>query len=156
MLPVYDYDAAFAREVDESLARLFSTARLWLTQGVPLTEPLPTAEEEASAGEDVMPVDPVAELVAQLQDVSGVRLDQTAYVALIEQQFAPELEESLRSIAAETFRRGIVANKELLLEHRARGVTLRNLEDAVRGDPVQPVRLPGFIPPTSTPTWSVS
>ena len=120
VLPVYDYDAAYAREVDESLARLFSTARLWLTQGVPVLE-----EESAGEGEET---DTVGAMVDQLQEMSGARLDVAAYVQLIELGFTPELEDALRTMTSEAFRRGIVANKELLLEHRARGVTLRNLE----------------------------
>jgi putative nucleotidyltransferase with HDIG domain len=119
VLPVYDYDAAYAREVDESLARLFATARLWLSQGVPL------GEGQAGAGDAA---DTVTSLVDQLQETSGVRLDVEAYVQLIELGFSTELEEALRAMTAEAFRRGIVANKDLLLEHRARGVVLRNLE----------------------------
>ncbi len=135
VLPVYDYDAAYAREVDESLGRLFSTARLWLTQGVPMTEAEPTqtaptateASGLATVGEGGE-IDIVEDLIGQLQETSGVRLDRESYVQLVTEGFSTGLEESLRSIAADTFRSGIVANKELLLEHRARGVTVRNLD----------------------------
>lgn len=120
VLPVYDYDAAYAREVDESLTQLFSTGQLWLAQGVPVQ---PEAQGETSSGEDML-----AALVDQIQVTSGVRLNVDQYLLLIEKEFATDLEEALRSIANEAFRRGIVANKELLLEHRVTGVSLRNLE----------------------------
>lgn len=121
VLPVYDYDAAYAEEVDQSLAKLFSTGRLWLEQGVPV-QAEPTDETEAASG------DGVQKLVDLLQETSGARLDVDTYTLLIEKRFSGELEGALRSMTADTFRRGIVANKELLLEHRARGITLRNLQ----------------------------
>jgi putative nucleotidyltransferase with HDIG domain len=131
VLQVYDYDPAFAREVDETLARLFSTARLWLAQGVPMTEGEAAMAGSGTAGEGEAEGDIVDELITQLQETSGARLDRAAYVQLVAEGFSPGLEEALRSIAAETFRAGIVANKELLLEHRARGVTVRNLDTRV-------------------------
>lgn len=122
--PVYDYDAAYSREVDESLARLFSTGRLWLEQGVPVRG---GEETKVPAGETAHG-DSVEELVELLEETSGARIGVDAYTLLIEKGFAAELEEALRTMAAEAFRRGIMANKERLLEHRARGITLRNLE----------------------------
>lgn len=125
--PVYDYDAAYAQEVDQSLARLFATGRLWLEQGVPVLGE-PASGDEVGDGEDGG--DSVQELVDLLEETSGARLGVDTYTLLIEKGFSAELEEALRSMVAEAFRRGTVANKELLLEHRARGITLRNLESA--------------------------
>src|SRR4029078_3770469 len=46
---------------------------------------------------------------------------------LTRQGFSSDLEDRLRGALAQALRRGVVANKALLLENRLRGVTLRNL-----------------------------
>src|SRR6185295_47917 len=46
---------------------------------------------------------------------------------LVRHAFSPDLEERCRGAVAQALRRGVVANKSLLLENRLSGVVLRNL-----------------------------
>jgi putative nucleotidyltransferase with HDIG domain len=113
VLPVYDLDLEVIEERDGQIAGLFARGRRLLAQ---------TAEGDPPSPEDLaeklLPGTPAP-------DQLKVTAEQLALLA--RRKFSPELEDRIRGLVVQALRRGVVANKGLLLENRMRGVTLRNL-----------------------------
>jgi putative nucleotidyltransferase with HDIG domain len=113
VLAVYDRDVALRASVDRGLETLFRTGREWVKLG------LPDPELEGSRSTDLAP---------HLEELTELRITPEQFELLAGLGFSEDLEETLRSLANELLRRGIVDNRALLIENRAKGVTLRNLE----------------------------
>lgn len=115
VLPVYDLDPGVIAERDAQMARLFARGRRLLTRA---------GEEggEAAAREAA-----VRELTAGAPMPDSLRITEAQAGLLARKGFSPDLEDRVRGALAQALRRGVVANKDLLLENRMRGVTLRNL-----------------------------
>jgi cyclic-di-AMP phosphodiesterase PgpH len=116
ILPVYDLDPGVIAERDAQAAQLFARGRRLLAR---------TAAEGAEAAP--------AHHEAIVRELSagpsrdGFRLNPAAAQLLVRKGFSPDLEDRVRGALAQALRRGVVASKDLLLENRMRGVTLRNL-----------------------------
>ncbi|HVF60784.1 MAG TPA: HDIG domain-containing protein [Thermoanaerobaculia bacterium] len=118
VLPVYDLDLAVARERGLQIERLFTRGRGLLAR----------AGEEAAGRASAL-----AELQRELREgtppaVAGLEVGDEPLALLAAKGFRRPLEERLTGLFTKAQRRGIAANKGLLLEHRLRGVTLRNPE----------------------------
>jgi cyclic-di-AMP phosphodiesterase PgpH len=125
VLPVYDFDAGEQAERDQQLESLMSRGRQLLGKG------------EAVRGKDAMAA-LEAELTGNSQPQeapSGLKLTPEELDFLVRKRFSADLEDRLRSVVAQALRRGIVANKPLLLENRLRGIVVRNL--TTRSEKVQ-------------------
>ncbi|HEY3566822.1 MAG TPA: HDIG domain-containing protein [Thermoanaerobaculia bacterium] len=107
VLPVYDLDPGAVGEHDVQMAQLFAQGRRLLESG--------------------KPEDAVRALTAGPQPPSAVKLTEEEAALLARKGFSADLEDRLRGTLAQALRRGVVANKDLLLENRLRGVSLRNL-----------------------------
>ncbi len=107
VLPVYDLDPGAIAEHDLQVAQLFAQGRRLL------------GEEK--------PEEVVRALTAGPQPPSAVKLTPEEAELLARKGFSPDLEDRVRGALAQVLRRGVVANKDLLLENRLRGVSLRNL-----------------------------
>lgn len=107
VLPVYDLDPGAVAEHDVQMAQLFAQGRRLL-------------EEEK-------PEEIVRALTAGPQPPSAVKLTEEEAELLARKGFSADLEDRVRGALAQGLRRGVVANKDLLLENRLRGVSLRNL-----------------------------
>ncbi|HKI00516.1 MAG TPA: HDIG domain-containing protein [Thermoanaerobaculia bacterium] len=112
VLPVYDLDPGAAPERDDQMAQLFSRGRRLLAR---LAGGTPSGEAA------------VQELVAKPPAPNGLKLTPEQAGLLVRKSFSPDLEDRVRGALTQAFRRGVVANKDLLLENRIHGVTLRNL-----------------------------
>src|SRR3954468_590643 len=112
VLPVYDLDPGAVGEHDVQMAQLFAQGRR-LLEGEKNGE---TARDEA-----------VRALTAGPQPPGAVKLTEEEAALLARKGFSPDLEDRLRGALTQALRRGVVANKDLLLENRVRGVSLRNL-----------------------------
>jgi len=123
--PVYDLDPGVIGERDVQMAQLFARGRRLLAR----TSAARGAEAEA-AREEI-----VRELTAEPAPPDGLKLTPARVQLLLLKGFSSELEDSLRGALDQALRRGVVANKDLLLENRMRGVTVRNL--ATGGERVQ-------------------
>ncbi len=124
VLPVYDFDPELQVEREEQLASLFSRGRQLLGKGTEKNrESEATLKTELSAPETIG------------QGPSALKLTPGAVDLLVRKRFSADFEDRLRGILAQVLRRGIVANKSLLLENRLRGIVLRNL--ATRAEKVQ-------------------
>jgi putative nucleotidyltransferase with HDIG domain len=116
VLPVYDLDPGVIGERDAELARLFVRGRRLLA---PAADGAVEAVEAREAA--------VRELTAAPSSPASLRLTAEQVQLLSRKGFSPDLEDRIRGALTQALRRGVVANKDLLLENRMRGVTLRNL-----------------------------
>ncbi len=135
VLPVYDFRTG--SELVGKLELLFTEGRrmmgLEADSGVARTGLTEAGEEAAgarsasagSAGSVAMPT--AAELAEPLAEATGLQLSPAVLKLLVEQRFSIRLADELPDIAQAVLRRGVVANKELLLTHRMRGITVRDL-----------------------------
>ncbi|HEX6202329.1 MAG TPA: HDIG domain-containing protein, partial [Thermoanaerobaculia bacterium] len=112
VLPVYDLDRTVTDEREAELARLFATGRRIVGAD-------PGAFRSTASRQG---------LADRLERDSGLVLTAEQAGVLATWAFAPDLEDRLRSVARQVARRGVVAAKGALLEHRMRGITLRDLE----------------------------
>jgi putative nucleotidyltransferase with HDIG domain len=125
VLPVYDFDPGLQVERDQQLETLFARGRQLLGKS---TEASRTREaEEALRAELTSP--------AEGQGTNGLKLTPEEGELLVRKRFSADLEDRLRGVVAQVSRRGIVANKALLLENRLRGIVMRNL--TTRSEKVQ-------------------
>jgi putative nucleotidyltransferase with HDIG domain len=114
VLPVYDLDPGVAGDRDGAVARFFAQGRRRLTDG--------EGKETAAARAQV-----VLDLTSSPPAPDGVKVTHEEAMLLAARGFSSDLEDRVRGALTQALRRGVVANKDLLLENRIRGVTLRNL-----------------------------
>jgi hypothetical protein len=112
VLPVYDYDPGVIAEREAQIEGLFSRGRRLLAQ----------ADEAAGLEEEV-----AGKLLPKGSSPDSLQVTREQLEVLARKRFSPELEDRVRGVLTQALRRGVVANKRLLLESRMRGVTLRNL-----------------------------
>ncbi|HKB69886.1 MAG TPA: HDIG domain-containing protein [Thermoanaerobaculia bacterium] len=103
VLPVYDRDVQSAAHLEEAIRRIFESAR-------GIERDFPPGKTPAAALRDAFPV-PVGD---------------GALRAMANVHFSPDLESRLISAETRLYRAGVVDNKELLLQHRDRGVLVRD------------------------------
>lgn len=106
--PIYDLDRNLENDLRKQMAAIMSAGRELRERG---------ADRESQ----------LAELRERLAAAGGPKITEVQLQALIAQGFPAELEERLISILGRVLRQGVIANKELLLEHRLRGITVREL-----------------------------
>lgn len=132
--PVYDFDPGVIAERDAQVARLFAQGRRVLAHA---------AEDggEAAAREAA-----IRELTASAPAPDSLRITEAQATLLAHKSFSPDLEDRIRGALSQALRRGVVANKDELLESRLRGVTLRDLStgaDRVHFDLFENMGYPG-------------
>ena len=103
--PVYDRDSQAAFRLEERLQKSFSGAR----------------ETERGAAPGRHRAGPEA-----IRDSFVMPIGEEAFEALSRQHFSADVEARLVATSARLYRDGIVDNKDLLLQNRERGVTLRD------------------------------
>ncbi|HEY0782125.1 MAG TPA: hypothetical protein VGE98_06720, partial [Thermoanaerobaculia bacterium] len=113
VLPVYDLDPGIAAERDGEIGQLFASGRHLLE-----------IHREAGGRDEVARL-----LFAEESLPHGIRIPTLEQAQLlVRHAFSADLEERCRGAIAQALRRGVVANKSLLLENRLSGVVLRNLQ----------------------------
>jgi hypothetical protein len=112
VLPVYDFDTATVAERDQAFARLFAAGRRLMGSD---PDRLRRAEDWRQA------------LADRLSEESALRVTPQQAAVLTAWAFTNDLEDRVRSVVRQALRRGAVNAKDLLLENRMRGVTLRDL-----------------------------
>ncbi|HEX2163653.1 MAG TPA: HDIG domain-containing protein [Thermoanaerobaculia bacterium] len=111
VLPVYDLDLSVIAEREAELERAFAGGRR-----------LVGADPGAFRGDARRRA-----LAERLARDSGLEITPEQAGVLATWAFAPDLEDRLKSLARQVARRGVVAAKGALLEHRMRGITLREV-----------------------------
>ncbi|MDX1632434.1 MAG: HDIG domain-containing protein, partial [Thermoanaerobaculia bacterium] len=150
VLPVYDLDPAAADRVEEEISKLFRRGRELLTTEAPEEtgdrsprevegESQETTEQDAEGPPDELTL---AELTGELQEGVRLTLDPEQTRILREREFSETLENRLEAVVDRILERGVVAGKTVLLENRARGIQLRNLE---RGTERRQLDLYGYL-----------
>jgi cyclic-di-AMP phosphodiesterase PgpH len=122
VLPVYDFDPGVIAERDAQMALLFAKGRRLLARVVVTKEGRELQEAESASREMA-----IRDLTVSPASPEGYKLTPEAAELLARKGFSPDLEDRLRGALTQALQRGVVANKDLLLENRLRGVTLRNL-----------------------------
>ncbi len=102
VLPVYDWDPNAAQRLERELSESFRKAR------------------EAWSGSRTRGLTPA------VRDAFDLPVGDEALTALARLDFSTSLEERLTAAAGDLYRPGVVDNKELLLENRERGVSVRD------------------------------
>jgi len=127
VLPVYDFDRSRTQARRSDLAELFRAGRALVAEAKAEAEkPKPKAAGRGRAAEDE-PAEPEVDLVTRLGGSSAFKIDAAAAEILLERRFSTEDEDRLAGILTRVLQTGVVANKELLLEHRVGGITLQEL-----------------------------
>lgn len=111
VLQVYDFDPGVAAEREKQVAQLFNRGRRLLA---------------ARGGEASVSEAEIRELLAGVPP-EGLHLTVPQLDLLARRKFSPDLEDRIRGLLAQALRRGVVANKTMLLENRLHGIALRNL-----------------------------
>ncbi|HVT58821.1 MAG TPA: HDIG domain-containing protein [Thermoanaerobaculia bacterium] len=114
VLPVYDLDPGAIAQRDAALEQLFADGR----------QRAPAARDEAARAalnKELAAGNPAA------ATADALKLGQAQVALLAKKGFSAELEDRLRGVLGQALRRGVVANKVLLLDNRLTGITLRNL-----------------------------
>jgi putative nucleotidyltransferase with HDIG domain len=114
VLRVYDLDPRIRVERDTAVARFFANGRRLLAEG--------------HGKEAAVRAEAVRELTASPPAPDDVKVTPEQAALLAARGFSADLEERVRGSLGQTLRKGVVANKDQLLENRMRGITVRNLE----------------------------
>lgn len=112
--PVYDLDRGLEAVRRLQLAELFTAGRSLLADRVlPAGGPVGAERLETAA--------------QRLQEASSLAVTPEQTLLFRDWELATELEDRLAGILSRLLRRGVVDNREQLLEHRAQGITVREL-----------------------------
>jgi putative nucleotidyltransferase with HDIG domain len=114
VLQVYDFDPSLAADREREVAQLFTRGRRLLGRN---------GSEAAGEAERA---DVVQELLSGAPP-EGLHLSAEQLDLAARRKFSPDLEDRIRGVLAQALRRGVVANKTMLLENRLHGIALRNL-----------------------------
>src|SRR4051812_8447070 len=114
VLRIYDLDPRIRVERDAAVARFFANGRRLLAEG--------------EGKEAAIRAEAVRELTANPPGPDDVKVTPEQAALLAARGFSADLEERVHGVLSQTLRRGVVANKDQLLESRMHGITVRNLE----------------------------
>ena len=120
VLPVYDFEPAIARDLENEMMQLFEVGRASLLDELGVEE-IDSAQSEDN---DQAPTSLLSEFLA----ASQLKIEPDQVAVLERREFSAALEDRLRSMAAQLLRLGLVRDKDRLLANRERGITVRDLE----------------------------
>jgi hypothetical protein len=121
VLPIYDFDRTLEADRRLQLATLFQAGRASLAE-----------EAEQPPAEGGTGDRRAADLVARIDDATDLKINPEQIEILRRRGFATETEDRLSGILTRLLRQGVVSDKELLLEHRVRGITVQELPSGLR------------------------
>ena len=122
-LPVYDYEPAIARDLENQIIQLFEVGRSSLFDDLGLVE----IGDSASTDEVELEEPPLSPLVEFLA-ASQLKVETNELELMARAEFSPSLEDRLRNTVTQLLRSGLVRDTRRLLENRERGVIVRDLE----------------------------
>jgi putative nucleotidyltransferase with HDIG domain len=131
VLTVYDHNTHLVPQIEAQLAKSFGDLRavIQMEKERPVepqganTSPVTGNDEEISAFHNR-----VWQLKPDFEASLGLTVSDGAYSILEKNEFSMEIQRLIASIVTTVLDTGVVANKEVLLQEEARGITLRNLE----------------------------
>jgi len=116
VLPVFDLDQTLEDRRAAQVAELFRAGRVLL------------AAESGTRGVRLAP----AERLARLREASRLRLSAEQEALLYARGYDAQLEQRLRGEISRVLSQGVVSDQDLLLEYRARGITVQTLPSGHR------------------------
>lgn len=120
VLPVYDFNRGVETERLRQLGALFAAGRR-------LLQPSPPESDEGARPGDDADVALAPDLIQALTEASSLKLSPEEVEWLRLHGFSTEHEDRLAGVIRRVLRQGVVSDKALLLEHRATGITVREL-----------------------------
>ncbi|MFQ5893042.1 MAG: hypothetical protein ACE5H5_01890, partial [Nitrospinota bacterium] len=142
VLPVYDFDIKVIGEIGAKLEKAFGTIQqAYLTRAPevalsPAVKPdgllIPKQPPQGARGHavdlSVVEASPLfAKKVEQFQKILGVELTPKENAALTARHFDPALQGAVLQVVAEVMRKGVVANKPLLLQQGEQGIMVQEV-----------------------------
>ena len=133
-LPVYDFDRGLELERRRQLGDLFAAGRAAFGEREPADLPAsggPAARTgQPEEGEEEGEL--AAEILARISEASAFKITPDQLELLHQREFSTELEDRLSGLLGRVLRQGVVSDRELLLEHRVRGITVQELPEGRR------------------------
>ncbi len=120
VLPVFDFDRSLGTERRRQLAALFEAGRAALSG--PEDESARTPSKAQTQEELSLP-----DLMSWLEEASPFKVSSEGVELLRGFGFAQGLEDRLAGVLGRIYNQGMVSEKELLLQHRVRGITVQSL-----------------------------
>ncbi|HYX23765.1 MAG TPA: HDIG domain-containing protein [Thermoanaerobaculia bacterium] len=120
VLRVYDLDPGVRGQRDAAVAQLFADGRRLLAEG--------QGKQGKQGKEAAVRAEAVRQLTASPPAPDGIKVTPEQAAVLAAHGFSSNLEDRVHGALGEALRRGVVANKDQLLENRMHGIALRNLE----------------------------
>ncbi|MCG8472487.1 MAG: HDIG domain-containing protein [Desulfobacterales bacterium] len=131
VLNVYDNNTELKGRQVTKVRRAFKTFRTILTQAPPAppahVEP-ESSDTSSATTPAATPVDEVWLRKKEFDEKLGIEVSRGAFEVLEKNLFSKEIENLICQVYSEIMNNGVVANKELLLRHGDRGITLRTLD----------------------------
>lgn len=142
ILPLYDFDIKIIGEIGNKLSRAFNTIQeVYLTRAPDVALPpalqpegllLPKQPPQGSRGNaiDLKLVEktPLFEQkVEEFQKILGIKLSEEDIEALKASHFDPALQDATLQVVSEVMRKGVVANKPLLMQEAAKGIMVKEV-----------------------------
>ena len=121
VLPVYDNDRSLQADRRRQLAAFFARGRELAQADVANDNGKPRRGEARAADSQNR------SLQQRLAESTSLKFNEDQLQLIVKNGFSSELEDRLGSLLTRILRQGVVADKELLLEHRVRGITVREL-----------------------------
>ena len=123
VLPVYDRDRSLQADRRRRLAAFFAQGRA-LLQAEEQVDTQPAGGDGAAGEHGEAQAVGIQE---RLTEAGSLKVTSEQLALLVEDGFSSELEDRLAGLLTRILRQGVIADKELLLEHRVRGITIREL-----------------------------
>ena len=125
VLTIYDFDDTLASHVSGRVRQAFGHIAA-LYEGADVDG---TGQESAGikAKEKISAHDAVWKEKEAFEDLLGVQLDDRAYSLLEKEQFSESLSREIDRLLGSIFQNGIAGNKQHLLQHQDKGITVRTL-----------------------------
>lgn len=138
VLTVYDFDDQLAAKLSEKVTEAFShvrdltaaveppAAEVFAGGGTPNDVAIPGPDTHPSAAGPAIQ-DSLVEARDDLQHILGIQVSDEAFAALKKAAFSESLANQIGLLLQNVLQNGIVANKELLLQAKDKGIILRRL-----------------------------
>lgn len=131
VLNVYDHNTNLANELTQRIRTVFGEYRAILTSKPETQKPTATPKTIQGTQAKLPETSPHALIWAKkplLEKQLGLKVTKKTYQILEKKKFSVEMENLICQILFKVLDNGIVANKEILLRHSEKGVSLLNVE----------------------------
>jgi cyclic-di-AMP phosphodiesterase PgpH len=134
VITVYDYNSSLNRTLNEKINEAFAHIRHAMSQAAAGAETLSSESESeqpstllANTNTDVNVREAIWQNKQRFEEIIGLTFNDGAYKIFEEDKFSYETNQIIVRILSEIMENGVVANKEILLRERDKGIILRDV-----------------------------